>query len=60
MSNTMRTVVSARIDRGHAQQLRRIADRNASTVSRTVARIVAEGLDNEKRQADAVRRERAL
>ena len=60
MSNTMRTVVSACIDCGHAQQLRRIADRNASTVSRTVARIVAEGLDNEKRQADAVRRERAL
>jgi hypothetical protein len=34
------TVIAARVQPQHAEQLRQIAYRNASTVSRTVARIV--------------------
>lgn len=46
MSTTTPTVVvNARVPQRHAEMLRAIADQNASTVSRTVGRIVAERLD---------------
>lgn len=40
-------VVNARVEQRHAEQLRAIAERNASTVSRIVGRIIAERLDSE-------------
>jgi hypothetical protein len=52
-------VVNARIEQRHAEQLRQIADRNASTISRIVGRILAESLDDLSRQtpsADDARR----
>lgn len=44
-TTTPRTAVTVRIDPQHIEQLRHIADRNASTVSRTVARLVADQLN---------------
>jgi predicted transcriptional regulator len=47
MSTTSpRTVVSVRIATQHVEQLREIADANASTVSRIVARALALWLDD--------------
>jgi predicted transcriptional regulator len=47
MSTTtpLRTVVTVRIRTEHVEQLRRLADRQDSTVSRLVARAVADKLD---------------
>lgn len=40
-------VINARVEPRHAEQLRAIAERNASTISRTAGRIIAESLDAE-------------
>ncbi len=47
MTTTPTAVVNARVQQHHANQLRQIADQNASTVSRIVGRIIAERLDGE-------------
>ena len=44
MAGQTSTVINARVHPEHAEQLRQIAQRNASTISRTVARIIAEKL----------------
>ena len=45
MSTTLRQVVSVRIHEHHLAELRRRAERNATTVSRLVAKCVADQLE---------------
>jgi hypothetical protein len=45
MNSTPTTTVGARVKQRHADQLRQIADRNASTISRTIARLISDALD---------------
>jgi hypothetical protein len=47
-----REPVTARIAPDHVEQLRKIADRNASTISRTIARIIAERLSAQPNDTD--------
>jgi hypothetical protein len=49
-TTAQRVVVGARIAPHYREQLRDIAQQNASTVSRTAARLLAERLDDLNRQ----------
>ncbi len=53
MPSTPTTVVAARVSPDHAEQLRQIAIENASSISRTVGRIVAERLDAQQQQTNS-------
>jgi predicted DNA-binding ribbon-helix-helix protein len=49
---TKPAVINARVEQRHADRLKQIAERNASTVSRVVGRIIAEQLDSEADVSD--------
>ena len=52
MNTTQRQVVSVRIHEHHLAELRRLAERNSTTVSRLVAKCVADQLEPSSQQVD--------
>jgi predicted transcriptional regulator len=52
-TTTRRTVVTARIQSHHVEQLRQLAEERDTTISRLIARAVADQLSNAQRQEPA-------